>query len=271
MGNFKINFELQKLEKVMLWGAEPSFSIHWFGLTDGLLWIDAGEQTVYEYSEEAQRYFEGHSRYNDYQIVRFLEDFSETFPYISESVPKELYDSIETFDAETEQWKKLHIDEPDEVFDAFYFEAFCELIEWKVNRSFDSGHLVGGPYIGCFRHGDKIKFIWESSYCLESGQSIWTAPCGCCEMSYAEFAASVKNFFEEFFAAMDIQVEQALKKDWGTVSLDKKRLEEENRERKEYFYQQISFLEKNVQHTDWNQVKMLYKRMKAELEKSSQQ
>ena len=43
----KINFQLQELDKVMPWGT----NMHWFGLTDGLLWINVGEQTIYEYNE----------------------------------------------------------------------------------------------------------------------------------------------------------------------------------------------------------------------------
>ncbi len=60
----------------MLWGEEPHRHIHWFGLTDGLLWIDVGGQTIYEYSDAALNYFGTDIRYNDYQIVRFLEDLS---------------------------------------------------------------------------------------------------------------------------------------------------------------------------------------------------
>ncbi len=53
MNGLKINFRLQELEKVMPFGKEPHLSLHWFGLTDGLLWIDVGTQTIYEYSEAA--------------------------------------------------------------------------------------------------------------------------------------------------------------------------------------------------------------------------
>lgn len=157
MNRFKINFQLQELDKIIPWGEEPNLSLHWFGLTDGQLWIDVGTRTIYEYNEDARNYFGIPVKYNDYQLSRFLEDFFGTFRYVGKSIPIELYNGIDEFDSKTEKWKECHIDEEDEIFDRFYFDEYWELYEWRSNRSFDSGHLVGGPYIGCFRCGEKIK------------------------------------------------------------------------------------------------------------------
>ncbi len=76
MSQFKISFKLQELDKIVPFGSKPNQSLHWFGLTDGLLWIDVNGQTIYEYTQEAQEYFDNQVNYNDYQIARFLEDFS---------------------------------------------------------------------------------------------------------------------------------------------------------------------------------------------------
>lgn len=265
MNGLKINFRLQELEKVMPFGSEPHLSLHWFGLTDGLLWIDVGTQTIYEYSEAAQQYFDNSPKYNDYQISRFLEDFSYTFRYVGESVPKEFYDSIEEFDEKMDKWQECHVDEEDDVYEKFYFDEYCELREWYSARSFDSGHLVGGPYISCFRCGDKIKILWESSFKLDNGESIWTSPKGCYEMSYSEFVISVKRFFDEFFISMSEQVERALVKDWGNISLDKQILEEENVERKKTFDSYILFLDDSPEHTDWKKIKQLHNKMESEI------
>ena len=239
--------------------------MHWFGLTDGLLWIDIGAQTIYEYNEEAQNYFGSSGKYNDYQISRFLEDFFVTFRYVGESIPVELYDCIDEFDSKTEKWKECHIDEEDESYDRIYFEEYCELYEWRSDRSFDSGHLVGGPYIGCFRCGEKIKILWESTFELDNGNSIWTAPKGSYEMAYDDFVFAVTEFLEAFFVAMDKQVEHAVSKEWGSVSLDKQRLIKENDERKSEFLQDISFLKHSWGNTDWNKVMMLYSKMQDEI------
>lgn len=37
--NFKINFQLQETDKIFPWGYDQDY-MSWFGLTDGLLWID---------------------------------------------------------------------------------------------------------------------------------------------------------------------------------------------------------------------------------------
>ncbi len=54
MSGFKINFKLQAPEKIKPFGKKPNYSLRWFGLTDGLLWIEVGAQTLYEYGEHAQ-------------------------------------------------------------------------------------------------------------------------------------------------------------------------------------------------------------------------
>lgn len=62
-----------------------------------------------------------------------------------------------------------------------------------------------------------------------------------------------------------LQVEDAVNKDWGEVSLDKERLIIENKERKEEFNQAISFLAKAQTHTDWDCFMRLYEKMNSEI------
>lgn len=265
MNEFKINFQLQELDKIVPWGEEPHLSLDWFGLTDGFLWIDAGSQTIYEYNEAANNYFGSSNRYNDYNISKFLEDFFDTFKYVGESIPEEIYNDLDEFDAKMEKWKACHIDEEDAVFDQFYFDEYCELGEWNRNRSFDSMHLVGGPYIGCFRCGEKIKILWESEFKLDDGNSIWTAPTGSLELPYDAFVLSVTEFFDSFSAAMDRHVEKAVIKQWENVSIDKQKLIKENDERKSGFLKDIAFLTHPSENTDWSSIRRLYSKMESEI------
>ncbi len=265
MNNFKINFKLQELDKVMPFGEPPNLSLHWFGLTDGLLWIDVGTHTIYEYSQAAQRYFDNAPRYNDYQISRFVEDFFDTFRYVGESIPEVLYHNLEIFDNKMSAWKELYEDKDDDIFDEFYFNEYHELRDWYGNRSFDSAHLIGGPYIGCFRCGDKLKIIWESSHELDDGNSIWTSPKGCVELTYEEFINGVEEFFKAFLVEMDSQVDNAILKDWKSIGLDKEMLAWENGQRKEGFLQQLSLLRNTEEKTDWDKVAELYLKMENEL------
>lgn len=269
MSQFRIHFRLQELDDIVPWGQEPDLRLHWFGLTDGLLWIEAGAQTIYEYSEAANVYFGGGAKYNDYQISRFLEDFSQTFRYIGESIPKEWYQIVDGFRnplGETlEQCYAYYEEQEDVVLERWCDEEYCVFNEWWWNRGFDSGHLIGGPHILCIRCEEKIKIIWESTFQTDNGESIWTAPKGCFEMPYEEFVSAVTAFFHSFFEAMDRQVEKAVAKDWGNVSLDKQRLLEENEERKEGFSQALASLKNTNEKTDWNKLKLLYEKMKKEI------
>lgn len=240
MSGFKIHFELKAdLDEIAPFGEIGRYSLSWFGLTDGLLWITAGDKTVYEYSDAARKEWGG-ARYNDYYLSRFLEDFSDIFESIAKPIPRELYESVEDFE-ELSQNRLDGISDDDPEFDAKY-DDYLEKKKWFSNRVFDSGHLIGGPYIGCFRYGDKLKFYWNSGYVLEGGESIWTAPRGAFEMPYRDFAAEVKRFFAEFYEKMNEQVKRALKKDWGEIRVDKEYLVRENSERKTGFDQKLSLL-----------------------------
>lgn len=266
MSKFKINFQLKEPDQALAFGDELNRVIHWFGLTDGLLWIDVNGQTIYEYNEEAEKYFGCDIHYNDYQIARFLEDFADTFWYIRESIPEELYTILDEFNHKAAEWNDLHLDDEDDAYIQFCEKEYSELITWYASRSFDSGHLVGGPCIGCFRCGENIKILWESTFEPENGSNIWTSPKGIFEMPYDEFILAVTEFFDSFFLAMDKQVEKAVAIDWEDISLDKERLVKENEERKAGFYDSLSCLKKSYENTDWNKVEEIYEKMERELQ-----
>lgn len=241
MNKFKINFELKaNLEEIAPFGEKGSYSLSWFGLTDGLLWITAGDKTVYEYSDATLKEWGGDVRYNDYYLSRFLEDFSDIFGKISQPISRELYAGVEDFE-ELSQNRLEDIPDDDPEFDRLYDEYLEERM-WFSNRTFDSGHLKGGPLIGCFRCEDKLKLYWNGDAPLENGESIWTAPRGSFEMPYSGFVTEVKRFFAEFYEKMDKQVKRALKKDWGEIRVDKEYLVRENAERKIGFDQKLSLL-----------------------------
>lgn len=241
MNGFRINFKLKtELDEIAPFGEKGSYSLSWFGLTDSLLWIGAGDKTVYEYSPAARKKW-GDIPYNDYYLSRFLEDFSEIFERIAQPISRELYNSVESVEERCQKLLEM-LDEDAPDFDAKYDE-YLEKRAWFSDRIFDSGHLKGGPIIGCFRCGELLKFYWNSGYTLESGESIWTFPRGSFEMPYRDFTEEVKRFFAEFFAEMDKQVNRALEKDWGEeIKVDKEYLVRENAERKIGFDKKIAQL-----------------------------
>ena len=259
---FRINHVLKKPGDIVPWGE----SLHWFGLTDGLLWIEAGDGVIYEYTEPHFNETDEPIIYNDYQLSRFLEDFFGTFSFVAESVPDYLYNDIETIDERMEMWKALYFDLDDEEYDEFYFGVYDELYATIYQRSFDSGHLVGGPYIGCFRNGDNIKIIWKSDYKDENGKSIWTTPKGIYEMKYSDFVNEVFRFYKAFETDMDKQVEIVRDNGIPGVYVDVLGLCRENELRKEEFEQKLGFLKsESDSKTDWDRISRLYKRMSNEI------
>lgn len=265
MSDFKINFSLQPPKKIKPFGEKPDYSLHWFGLTDGILSIDICGRTIYEYTAAAQKYFKLRHRYNDYYISRFMEDFFGTFEAVGQAVPKELYCALDGFNAMCEKWEDMHADDSDEIFDKFYFEDLCGLRGWYDERTFDSSHLTGGPMIGCFRHGDKIKIIWNGAYKLDNGADLWSAPSGCAEIPYSHFTSAVNDFYREFFAAMDRQCEIAPTAINKKIRFDAPLLSQENDERKRAFSRCLDYLYSPSKNYDWDKIMSLYEKMKKQL------
>ncbi len=267
-----INFKLKQIDEVPLAGEEGNFRMNWFWLTEADLWLTLGDATLYEYSPEAMVYFEDkESAYNDYPLSRFIDDFTELFEEISESIPKEIYqltDNLNGFLTDAETWKELYESDADE---DFYFKEYYSLISWTYKRAFGSGHLIGGPYFSFLRCEDKIRIFWKTEYQLENGIELWKAKDGSIEMLFSDFLNQIKDFGKRFFEQMNKLVQLALEKDWKEVRIDKKELVEEHAFRELDFYKQVAFLEQTSKvKTNWKLVKELNSRMQKELNTNDQ-
>ncbi len=264
-----INFKLKDINEIAPAGTEDNPRMSWFWLTDSYLWLNLGDDIIYEYTQAAMDHL-GLQKppYSDYPLVRFIEDFTELFDLINESIPKEIYEltkDINQFLNDAQKWLDIY-ETNDEEYSDFYFEEYDNLISWTYNRTFDSGHLIGGPYLSFFRCQDKIRIIWETEHQLENDIALWTAKDGSVEMSYVEFVEHVKDFQAKFFESMDYQVALALEKDWGKIQIDKVFLKKEHADRKEKFQIQINKLDGVSENSsDWKQITELYERMKREI------
>lgn len=209
---FKINHILKKPEDIIPWGN----SLHWFGLSDGLLWIEMDEGSIYEYTMEHVTLNNGKTHYNDYQLERFVQDFTYVFPYVSQSVPQEIYDVAEHFTDMVSNWKKLHEGEDDDSFNLFYYNEYCPLYDVFGSREIDSGHLISGPKIFFIRCDEKIKIIWES----DDPDDRWTSPSGLHEMDYEEFISETERFLYSYLDDMEANVNKLLVHPLKNVNID---------------------------------------------------
>jgi Family of unknown function (DUF5984) len=282
-----IKFKLFDLDEVTLFGTDESnLSTSWFSLTDGDLWIDfgkangelwinSGKENFYEYTKEAIECFEGKSSpYNNYFIIRFIEDFTYLLRKVNESIPLEIFENIcdlqnlTQFLNDAEKWHNKEVpDEEDgertveneDEYD-FYFEKIVPLTSWVHDRQLSSGHLVGGPKIWFFRHEDIVKIVWQADYKIEDRINMWTSQSGQRNLFYFVFEQEIKRFGAAFFKAMDKQILRAIEKGWDNVKLDKIQLLKENRERYLYFNLDIQKLDE--ERTEWDKVSVLIQEMK---------
>ncbi|MDE6677703.1 MAG: hypothetical protein K2K02_01560 [Ruminococcus sp.] len=266
MKDFSINFKLKNINDIQPWGDN---TIHWFALTDGTLYIQVGEEKIYEYSDSARDFFKDDIKYNDYYLARFVTDFTKIFRFIREPIPEILYDNIDKFEDMTDLWKNMYIDKPDDVFNEFYFGEYNTLTEWYyMQHTLDSGHLVGGPHISFFRYGDKIKIMWKTydNAVLENGQNIWTSPNGVYEISWNDFIKEVEAFYWKFRLKMDSRTVYIYKHGLTHAQIDIKQLLHSNSDNIVAFRQNLALLfSDDYEKTDFKQILALYDKMKGEI------
>ena len=264
---FRINYILKKPNTIVPWG-ETEKHLHWYGLTDGLLWINAGDSVIYEYAEPHADSLGIQIKYNDYQLSRFIEDILELSSVISEPIPELLYNVTEDLDEDLESWKANYIDKSDDEFDKFYDELFIPMSEWFYDRFLSSSHLVCGPSIGFFRCGEKLKIIWDSNR-LEDGSEMWKYPRGYYEADYQNFVSEISRFLNSFMLDMDAQVSDVVSNGISGVYVDADGLIRENEQRKETFEQQMRKMSSDgKQETDWDRILDLHNMMQVELGKN---
>lgn len=264
-----INFRLKELEKINPVGQEPNLYLSWYWLTDGELWLTFGNETIFEYTKEALTHFGGKSTpFNDYYLVQFLDDFSQLFEKIGESLPTEFYDltkDLNKFYSDARKWLEIYDISEDEYPD-FYFDEYDKVFSWRNERTFDSIHLIGGPSLSFFRSKENIRIVWDTEHTLENGISVWTAKNGNFEMDYFDFVSKVKIFGEKFFNEMDRQLELTIAKEWDKIKVDKVKLLEEHKIRRLDFDKNLSFLYQHKgEQTDWTEIQKLIDRMTSEI------
>lgn len=264
-----IHFKLRELDKILPVGQEANLSTSWFWLTDGDLWLKFGDQVIYEYSTEAINHWGNKpTPYIDYPIIRFIEDFTDLFEKIRETIHEEFYHltkDLKKFESDSKKWLDIY-DTDENGYSDFYFEKYDKLISWSYQRTFGTGHLIGGPHLSFFRRTNKVRIVWDTEHKLENGISLWTAKNDSFEMDYSDFVNKIKIFGQSFFAEMDKKIELAVAKEWGNIRIDKQRLVEEHKERRNDFFSALLLLDQEPSDkTDWSEIEQLFKQMTNEI------
>lgn len=246
-----INFTLAPIDEVVPWGQPGSYCLHWFGLTYGEYWIQAGDATLFEYSDHARA--AGAERYCTYQVVRLYEDLMDMLPHILEPVPNPLVPYISgagpgilrgAYDA----WCEIAADLPD-ADDRFAFADAA--VEWVERRRLDSSHLAPSANIAIWSDDERVHIGWDNRDRLFDGEPAWSASLGSYRMSRGEFIKEMKSFHDRLMEQMAVRIDQvASGRLRSEIQIDLPGLTKEHEQRT----RSLEAALKIVPATDWRQV-----------------
>lgn len=222
-----INFKLNHIDNIFPFGPKGDKTLHLFALTDGAYWMKINSSNLFEYTDEILNHWGGTCKYAEYQIMRFIEEFSSLFFKITEPIPSDLYVYVNSakllkqIEAQKVLWEGEKMDSGGK--EIIYEESFG----WILDRTLNSHHLTAAPCISFFRNNDKITIVWIADQLVENRIPIWTAQTGEVEMDFEDFVFHVEDFGKKFLAKMERQINNAVEKDWGPILIDKIKLKEQ--------------------------------------------
>ena len=227
------NFTLHPLDRVSHWGEPGEKTLHWFGLTDGEYWIDAGPARLFEYAETFSRKH-GVGRHLDYFVVRLHEDLLEMLPRILEPVPVDLVPCISG--KTSRQWEARLSKWSDEAIDSLgedrWWKIYEEASAWSDWREFNLTYLAQPPRLRMWSDADSVHIEWDEWGALFEGEALWSASTGSLTLSRAHFEEEVRAFDARLMRQMGERVEAVLKgAPIGDASIDLPGLEREHVQR----------------------------------------
>ncbi len=203
-----INFTLAPLARIVPWGEPGNYRLHWFGLTYGEYWIEAGEATLLEYSDHARA--AGAERYCTYQVVRLHEDLMEMLPYILEPVPDPLVPYISgegpgILRSAHAAWCE-RVDDGPEADGLFDFADAA--VGWIENRRLDSSYLLPSANVAIWSDEEHTHIAWDNRGRQFGGEPAWSASLGSYLVSRVEFIEEIKSFHDRLMEQMAARVAQ---------------------------------------------------------------
>jgi hypothetical protein len=202
------DFELTPIGKVLPWGAPDNPSLSWFGLTEGRYWINAGVDTLFEYSESVRR--NDADRYCDYYLARIFEDVMNMLPSILEVIPQDLTRFISGNSGREwikthELWSEQNINEGSgrEIGDKW---DRANLLH--CDRFLDSSYLTPSTSILMWSDDDDVHIEWDNSDEFVDGVLAWSAVSGSFLLPRDKFVMEVDAFQTRLFEQMKSRIDQ---------------------------------------------------------------
>lgn len=205
-------FQLKPLAEVMPWGDAPDLYLSWFGLTDGIYYMNVGEEQLFRSTAEILAYWkteypslDTNQPFVDYQVVRFYEDVLEILADVLQPVPIEMQSYISSIFVQ-KQWEQRLSNVADSITDEEIDDIYYPAIEWWGCRRLSTIHLNQGSKIWFWRTADTMHIRWDNRLSEIDGISVWTAKLGEFQLPVEEFIQEVSSFHHRLMDAMEERI-----------------------------------------------------------------
>lgn len=217
----RLQFRLRHVTNIAPWGSADRPVLHWFALTDGWYWIEAGEAELFRYSRaevdtavqegpdalRAREFVE--MPYADYYVVRLWEDLLEMLPDVLEPVSARL---IAALGAERRwlAWEQQAKTAVEAVDDETSYENAQDTLEaaaeWWWKRHLYTNYLQAGPQIWFWSDRRNAHVEWDNQECVRDDIPVWETLSGSHSMPAAALVEEVRSFDARFMQQMQDRV-----------------------------------------------------------------
>jgi hypothetical protein len=212
-----IDFKLRPLDRVTPWGGPEAPRLHWFALTEGEYWIEAGGRTLFEYAPESGASSRA-GKFCEYYVARLHEDLLTIAPHVLTAAPPDLHPYLFAlspaygrhhqdleFVARLEELRKA--EGPD---DERQWDLVDLATSWIGRRELDTAYLTDGPACILWSDDAHVHIVWSAAHCADSGVPVWSARSGAFSLSRSAFIRALSGFHDRLMAEMGARVEAVL-------------------------------------------------------------
>ncbi|WBB91325.1 DUF5984 family protein [Verrucosispora sp. WMMC514] len=249
----RFRFELYPLDGVSPWGSDQP-RLHWFGLTEGWYWLEAGRQELLRRTRQVHPH-----PYIDYYLARLWEDVIVLTPEVLEPIPDDLQPFIASDAAQWTCDPLEFVAEPDEErtddgnADVPDHPVVTAAI-WHGEHNLDFGYLRNPPKIRFWRtmrdDRDEITMDWRHE---DDGEIGFTAdPTVRLSVPTTAYLEAVHTLNRELMDTMGQRIEELEhRRGLPGVDLDLIHLRREHEDRRHWFVKNLDRSPK----TDWSVVR----------------
>ena len=200
----------------------------WYFLTDGFFWLNIGDKTLFQFSDEVIKIWEKSGyplptklseKCMSYPVVRLWEDMIDIFPTIIEPVPTEFHklfmQPLDTIADYAEKWEKYSRLQEQKIKYKKHGLPFNKPFFFD-NHMLNTWYMSDSPtlYFWCYK--DDMWFSWDFTdhYEIDEGTQqqvdVWTARKGIHHLPLNTFMQDFESFNDRVISEMGIRIDAIL-------------------------------------------------------------